>query len=72
MTIVKANNSSPVRLREAPNGRIIAVIPQGTPVNVLRTQGEWSVVAINDSIGWMMNKFLVESKSNLSELKAEL
>lgn len=47
MKIVKANNNSPVRLREQPNGRIIDSIKQGTVVDVLKEDGEWSEIKIN-------------------------
>lgn len=72
MKIVKANNNSPVRLREQPNGRIIDSIPQGAIADVLQTDGEWSEVIVNGRTGWMMNKFLVSSKTDLSELKEKL
>ena len=75
MKIVKANNNSPVRLREQPNGRIIDSIPQGAIADVLQTDGEWSEVIINGQTGWMMSKFLVssaEKKTDLSELKRKL
>ena len=72
MKTVKANNNSPVRLREQPNGRIIDSIPQGAMADVLQTDGEWSEVIVNGRTGWMMNKFLVSSKTDLSELKEKL
>ena len=72
MKMVKANNNSPVRLREQPNGRIIDSIPQGAIADVLQTDGEWSEVIVNGRTGWMMNKFLVSSKTDLSELKEKL
>ena len=75
MRIVKANNKSPVRLRQQPNGRIIDSIPQGAIAEILQTDGEWSEVIINGQTGWMMSKFLVsstEKKSDLSELKEKL
>lgn len=74
MKIVKADNNSPVRLREQPNGRIIDSIKQGTVVDVLKEDGEWSEIKINgQQTGWMMSKFLVEqAKTDLSELKNKL
>ena len=73
MKIVKANNNSPVRLREQPNGKIIASISQGTAAEVLKTYGDWSEVIINGQTGWMMSKFLVnESPTKISDLKNEL
>lgn len=39
MKMVKADNNSPVRLREQPNGRIIDSIKQGTVVDVLKRMG---------------------------------
>lgn len=74
MKIVKANNDSPVRLREQPNGKILASIAQGSSAEVLQTQDDWSEVVINGrQTGWMMSKFLVEKAANdLSELKAKL
>ena len=74
MKIVKADNNSPVRLREHPNGRIIDSIKQGTIVDVLKEDGEWSEIKINgQQTGWMMSKFLIEQvKTDLSELKHKL
>ena len=77
MKIVKANNNSPVRLREQPNGKVIASIPQGAQAEVLQVYGDWSEITVNGTTGWMMSKFLVDgtettSKPNLSELKAKL
>ena len=74
MKIVKADNNSPVRLREQPNGRIIDSIKQGTAVDVLKEDGEWSEIKINgQQTGWMMSKFLIEQvKTDLSELKHKL
>ena len=75
MKIVKANNNnSPVRLREQPNGRVIDSIKQGTAVEVLKEDGEWSEIKIDgQATGWMMSKFLIEqAKTDLSELKTKL
>lgn len=74
MKIVKADNNGPVRLRQQPNGRIIDAIKQGTIVDVLKEDGEWSEIKINgQQTGWMMSKFLVEqTKTDLSELKNKL
>lgn len=73
MKIVKANNSSPVRLREQPSGAVIASIPQGSRAEILQTYGDWSEITVNGLTGWMMSKFLVdEANKDLSELKAKL
>lgn len=74
MKIVKANNNSPVRLREQPNGRVTDSIKQGTAVEVLKEDGEWSEIKIDGkTTGWMMSKFLIEqAKTDLSELKTKL
>lgn len=75
MKIVKVDgNTGPVRLRQEPNGRILTSIPQGTAVDVLETEDDWSKVLINGKTGWMMNKFLYDPapKSSLSELKTKL
>lgn len=75
MKTVKANgNNSPVRLREQPGGKILALIPQGAQAEVIRTQASWSEVIINgEQTGWMMSKFLIDTASkDLSALKAKL
>lgn len=74
MKIVTANNSSPVRLRKEPNGQIITTIPQGTVVDVISTQRDWSEIQVNGITGYMMSKFLVDKKENknLEELKTKL
>ena len=71
MKIVTANNNSPVRLRKEPNGQIITTIPQGTVVDVISTQGDWSEIQVNGITGYMMSKFLTDNKS-LKELKTKL
>lgn len=71
MKIVTANNSSPVRLRKEPNGQIITTIPQGTVVDVISTQGDWSEIQVNGVTGYMMSKFLTDNKG-LKELRAKL
>jgi uncharacterized protein YgiM (DUF1202 family) len=74
MKIVTANNSSPVRLRKEPNGQIITTIPQGTVVDVISTQKDWSEIQVNGITGYMMSKFLTDKKENksLEELKTKL
>lgn len=74
MKIVTANNNSPVRLRKEPNGQIITTIPQGTVVDVISTQRDWSEIQVNGITGYMMSKFLVDKKENknLEELKIKL
>lgn len=74
MKIVTANNSSPVRLRKEPNGQIITTIPQGTVVDVISTQRDWSEIQVNGITGYMMSKFLTDKKENksLEELKTKL
>lgn len=74
MKIVTANNSSPVRLRKEPNGQIITIIPQGTVVDVISTQKDWSEIQVNGITGYMMSKFLTDKKENksLEELKTKL
>lgn len=71
MKIVTANNNSPVRLRKEPNGQIITTIPQGTVVEVISTQGDWSEIQVNGITGYMMSKFLTDNKS-LEKLKTKL
>lgn len=71
MKIVTANNNSPVRLRKEPNGQIITTIPQGTVVDVISTQGDWSEIQVNGITGYMMSKFLTDNKS-LEKLKTKL
>lgn len=74
MKIVTANNDSPVRLRKEPNGQIITTIPQGTVVDVISTQRDWSEIQVNGITGYMMSKFLTDRKENksLKELKTKL
>lgn len=74
MKIVTANNNSPVRLRKEPNGQIITTIPQGTVVDVISTQRDWSEIQVNGITGYMMSKFLTDKKENknLEELKTKL
>lgn len=74
MKIVTANNNSPVRLRKEPNGQIITTIPQGTVVDVISTQRDWSEIQVNGITGYMMSKFLTDRKENksLKELKTKL
>ncbi len=74
MKIVKASdNSLPVRLRKEPNGQVLAKISQGTKVEVLSTKDDWCEIKIPDGqVGWMMTKYLVNEKSDLSELKQKL
>ena len=74
MKIVTANNNSPVRLRKEPNGQIITTIPQGTVVDVISIQGDWSEIQVNGITGYMMSKFLTDKKENksLKELKTKL
>ena len=74
MKIVTANNNSPVRLRKEPNGQIITTIPQGTVVDVISTQGDWSEIQVNGITGYMMSKFLTDKRENksLKELKKEV
>lgn len=70
--IVTANNSSPVRFRNAPGGQIIAEIPQGTKVDIIGTEGDWCKIEYNGKTGYMMSKFLSKGNSQLTTLKNKL
>ena len=74
MKIVKTNeNNAPVRLREKPHGAILEKVTQGTIVEVLSTDNEWSQIKLPDGkVGWMMSKYIVEKTTDLSELKKKL
>lgn len=58
--IVTADSGSTVNMRKTPsnNGRILAKIPLGTPVQVLSEDGDWAHIACDGKDGYMMLKFL--------------
>ncbi|MBR4131798.1 MAG: N-acetylmuramoyl-L-alanine amidase [Oscillospiraceae bacterium] len=52
--------SGPLNLRGAPSsaGRILAVIPNGSPVEVLNAYNGWYVVRYGDTIGYVLGEYL--------------
>jgi len=72
-------NSSKITLRGGPstNDKIITMLTQDTPVEILETQSGWSRVRVsgdNNYVGWMVNGFLtteVPWKFQAEGLKAE-
>lgn len=58
---------STVRMRQKPDGKVLANIPFGTEVEVLDNQGEWMKISFDGQTGWMMSEFLslTNSESDL-------
>ena len=55
-TVVNAANG--LNLREAPRGAILATLPYGTVVKVVKDEGEWSEVKAGKLTGWVVTYFL--------------
>lgn len=56
---------STVRMRQKPDGKVLANIPFGTEVEVLDNQGEWMKISFDGQTGWMMSEYLSLSNSTL-------
>ena len=54
---VKANGG--LRLREAPGGAVIKIIPNNTPVDIIGTSGNWYQVRVGEQYGYMSKDYLV-------------
>lgn len=73
--IVTADNGYPVKMREGPSqkSRIMAVVPLGSRVNVLREENaDWSIIAYNGMTGCMMSRFLRRESGGGAEDAAAL
>ena len=55
---VTSENGGPVRLRTAPGGDTITKLPVGTPVEILTSGPEWSVIQYAGGTGYIMTAFL--------------
>ena len=55
---VISENGGPVRLRTAPGGDTITKLPVGTPVEILTSGPEWSVIQYAGGTGYIMTAFL--------------
>lgn len=57
---VKTNTGVPLRLRSAPNTKstVLALIPNGTVINVTKTQNGWAYTCYNGYNGWCSMKYL--------------
>ncbi|MEE9259381.1 MAG: SH3 domain-containing protein [Nitrospinaceae bacterium] len=53
-------NVSQANVRENPSmkGKIVTVVDQGMPLEVLESQGRWTKIRVNEKIGWISNKLL--------------
>lgn len=65
VTKLAGTKGSTVRMRQKPDGKVLANIPFGTEVEILDDQGEWTKISFDGRIGWMMSKFLSSSNSTL-------
>lgn len=61
-------------MRDAPNGKVIASIAQGTRVEILEENSGWSKIKLNEQIGYMMSQFLEKEQNtdSISVLKTKL
>lgn len=57
---VKTNTGVPLRLRSAPNTKstVLALIPNGTVINVTKTQNGWAYTCYNGYNGWCSMTYL--------------
>ena len=56
--IVKADNTYPVKVRKTPKGEVITSLAQGSQVEILEQEDDWSHIRYSEGEGYMMSKFL--------------
>ena len=61
---VKTANKGALNLRAAPNGSILAKIPNGTKLEA-QSEGEWSKVGYNGKVGYVKTEFLSVSEDTI-------
>lgn len=64
MAVVRTANKGALNMRETAekNGKIVDRIPNGTRVEVLEKDGEWTKVRYEDAEGYVMSSFLAEAE----------
>lgn len=55
---VNTGNGDDLNFRTEPNGSVIMTLPVATKVTVIAQQGEWSQIIYEDSVGYVMSKYL--------------
>ena len=55
-------NTRGLNLRDKPNGNIITSYPRGTALTVLATEGAWSKVNVQGTVGYMSSQWLSATK----------
>ena len=63
--VITANKGT-LNLRESPNGKILAQIPNGTQLDA-QSEGAWSRVEYKGKIGYVKNEFLSTSKDAITK-----
>ena len=69
---VKTQNGGTLNLRQSPttSSRILALIPNGTKLEIEKYNNEWAKLTYKEHTGYAMLKFLVEIQSSID--KADL
>ena len=62
--VVHSSNGGSVNMRAKPStsASLICRVPNGSTVDVIGQDGEWSNIRYNGKTGWMMSKFLVSGE----------
>jgi len=72
---VAPRNELPVRTGEGFNYRIIAILRDGTKVTLLKTDGNWAYIKLQDGKeGWVLKRFLstqIPLKQQIAQLKKQ-
>ena len=61
---VKTANKGSLNLREKPNGKVLAQIPNGEKLEA-QSEGEWSKVSYNGKTGYVKTEFLSISQDKI-------
>ena len=63
---VVSENGYGVRMREGPSKayRVVTKYDVGTTVIVQQRGTEWSQIRVGETVGWMMNEFLIYHENN--------
>ena len=64
--MVTSENGYGVRMREGPSKayRVVTKYDVGTTVIVQQRGTEWSQIRVGETVGWMMNEFLIYHENN--------
>ena len=68
-TYVNTANKGTLNMRAAPSAQsmVLAQIPYGTVLETEFVTDDWSKVTFNEKTGYVMNKFLSESQSQVTK-----